>query len=130
MDADLDTIEGAVEIGRRLREAREKRGLTQVVAASRLGIVQPTLYAYESGARTPPLRFLQKAAKLYGVRACWVLEGDEAETVGGADLDPIAVSALRELPHVAQRRLMLDIWPAMQHLYREIQPLGNVLGER
>jgi transcriptional regulator with XRE-family HTH domain len=48
--------------GRRLRQAREARRLSQRVLAQRLGIPQDTLSMYESGKRSPRLSILYRLA--------------------------------------------------------------------
>jgi transcriptional regulator with XRE-family HTH domain len=42
------------EFGRRFRAAREARGLTQTDVAAAIGVPQPRIAEYESGARVPP----------------------------------------------------------------------------
>ncbi|MHB8397317.1 MAG: helix-turn-helix domain-containing protein [Candidatus Limnocylindrales bacterium] len=42
------------EFGARFKRAREARGLTQADAAHAIGVPQPRVAEYESGARVPP----------------------------------------------------------------------------
>lgn len=121
-------LEEAAAIGGRLREAREQRKLTLRAAALRLGVEHPTLHAYESGRRPPPLRTLSRAAEIYGLRRSWFF-GESSEAIDTGEVDPIAGAALRELPPELQRGLVLEIWPAVRHLYHRVQPFGSVLGE-
>lgn len=53
-------------IGRRIREARLGRGLTQVDLAEATGIRRPNVARLERGANTPTLRTLQRIAEALG----------------------------------------------------------------
>lgn len=65
-------------IGKRLKEARAKAGLTQEQACKQAGIPKTqTLSTYERGTSTPRLDALMDLVKLYGVTADWVLFGNE-----------------------------------------------------
>lgn len=48
-----------------LRQSRERAKLTQVCAASKLGVSQPYLSLLEKGERTLPVNLARKAARLY-----------------------------------------------------------------
>ncbi|HEX4079473.1 MAG TPA: XRE family transcriptional regulator [Rhizomicrobium sp.] len=54
-------------IGDMLRLARQRLGLTQKSAASKLGIIQPLLSRFENGVSDPDDAFLTKAARVYDV---------------------------------------------------------------
>lgn len=54
------------EIGRKLRQLRKEKGLTQQEAADRLKITRSTISNYEVGRRSPHLKDLQKIGELYG----------------------------------------------------------------
>ncbi len=41
------------DMARRIREAREQRGITQTEAAQRLGVPPSRIWEWETGARTP-----------------------------------------------------------------------------
>lgn len=60
-------------LGKRLKEAREKKGLTQVQAAKILGISNGTLSGYERNYRDPDTNILEKMAELYEVKVDWLL---------------------------------------------------------
>lgn len=57
----------ASDVGRCLRQAREKAGFTQQEAASKIGIVRTTLVAIEKGDRRVRIDELQQLAKFYKV---------------------------------------------------------------
>lgn len=57
----------AVEIGDRLRRAREDAGSTQASAASAIDVARTTIVAIEQGTRKPRVAELQRLAHLYGI---------------------------------------------------------------
>lgn len=87
-------------IGDKLREARERTGLTQDMAASSIGIHRVQLSQYENGKREIDLSTLAKLATLYGYSVNYVLGETEeeeqvnvafrAEDVSSEDLELIA----------------------------------------
>ena len=56
-----------IKLGKRLNELREEKGLTQEQLAVELGVNSVTYLRYEKSQRTPPLEFIVKVAKYYGV---------------------------------------------------------------
>ncbi len=52
---DPETMSRRVEVGRRLREARRRRGLSQSEVSQSAGITQASLSNYETGKRELPL---------------------------------------------------------------------------
>ncbi|HHV61694.1 MAG TPA: helix-turn-helix transcriptional regulator [Firmicutes bacterium] len=92
---------GLIEsIGSRLREARERTGLTQEAAAASVGINRVQLSQYENGRREIDISTLARLAALYGYTIDFFLgeaEGEEqvsiafrAEDVDEADWRIIA----------------------------------------
>ena len=63
-------------IGVRLKEARERAGLTQEQAARASGMVREQLSYYENGHRMIDLIGLKKLADLYGYAVSYFLEED------------------------------------------------------
>jgi transcriptional regulator with XRE-family HTH domain len=55
-------------VGRRIREARDGRGLTQEVLADKVGISRGYLARIETGRHEPSLTMLAKLAKALGVK--------------------------------------------------------------
>lgn len=64
----LDDI-SAIELGRRLKTARESAGLTQADAASAIEAARTTLVAIEKGERRIKIDELQRLAQRYGISA-------------------------------------------------------------
>ena len=102
------TIEFGMDLGMRIRQAREARGLTQVELAAAAGCQQNTISALERGVTT-----VAKADTLFGiadalrVSARWLAVGEgtmERDTSAGL-VDEIAKVA-RELPTDKQAALL------------------------
>ena len=77
--ADLNEL-SAQEIGRRLRLARENRGIRQDDAAQLIGMSRPTLVSIEQGARRVRILELQVLARHYGVSANALLRREAVHT--------------------------------------------------
>ncbi len=60
-------------LGKRLKELREERNLTQKQVAVALGIHSVTYLHYEKGQREPPLSLLADMAKFYGETVDYLL---------------------------------------------------------
>ena len=60
-------------LGQRLKELREEKGLTQKQLAEKLGINSVTYLHYEKEQREPPLSLLADIAKFYGVSVDYLL---------------------------------------------------------
>ncbi len=60
-------------LGKRLKELREERGLTQKEVADALGIHSVTYLHYEKEQREPPLSLLADMAKFYGETVDYLL---------------------------------------------------------
>src|SRR5699024_11438460 len=60
-------------LGKRLKQARKNKGITQIDAANILGISNGTLSGYERNYRDPDTETLNKMANLYEVSNDWLL---------------------------------------------------------
>lgn len=61
----------------RIKEARNKKGLTQTELANKVGIKQQTLSGYENGKMNPPTDVTRRIAKICDVSLDWLCELDE-----------------------------------------------------
>ena len=68
-----------VDLGRRLKELRNKRKLTQQQVAERIWVSKAMVSAYELSIRTPSYEVLIKLAKLFGVTTDYLLGLDEVD---------------------------------------------------
>jgi len=65
---------GDIQLGNRLRKAREAKGLQATDAAARLGVAYSTLMNHEAGHRGARRRIFQYA-NFYGVLHIWLATG-------------------------------------------------------
>lgn len=70
-----------VELGQRLRQAREYVGLSQDDVASVLGVSRPAITLVESGGRKVEAIELNKLATLFGTTIEYLLTGQKTVTV-------------------------------------------------
>lgn len=63
-----------LELGQRLRKAREAKGIEPKAAATRMRIAYPTLMNHEQGHRGARRRIMDYA-RLYGVNYVWLASG-------------------------------------------------------
>ena len=64
----------------RIKEARERRGLTQAALAASLGVARPMIAQWETGARQPWISSLNRLSEALGVTYEWLAfgQGDSA----------------------------------------------------
>lgn len=109
----LDQL-NSIEIGERLRDAREAVRMTQAEAAKNLDLARTTLVALEQGQRRPRIHELQQLAALYGVSVNGLLRREAVQVdlrpkfknVGGTDADVEAASEL--LTHLVKAEVELE----------------------
>ena len=77
---------------RRFKEARTMNNLKAVEAAEKLGVATPTLSAWESEKKSPPLDTIIAMAKLYNVSVDYLVGNDIQTTV--SSLNPIAKDSI------------------------------------
>jgi transcriptional regulator with XRE-family HTH domain len=68
------------EVGKRIREVRQRLNLTQAEFGKRLGVKKLSIVRYESGA-VSRLDVLRKTANLGDVTLAWLLQGEEPQTL-------------------------------------------------
>jgi Zn-dependent peptidase ImmA (M78 family)/transcriptional regulator with XRE-family HTH domain len=98
----------------RLRQAREKLGMTLQQVADRVGLSAPTISAYETGQREPSFSHLTKFAKLY----CRPVESFFSEKVEPEEVvvwrtkphSPTAQELEAKLLELGERYRALEVW--------------------
>ncbi len=75
------------QLGNRLREQRDRRGLRQADIAGALGVSTQAVSKWERGENAPDISLLVELGRLLGVSVEWILGGTTAET----DTFPAAV---------------------------------------
>lgn len=76
-------------LSQRLRELRYKYHFSQNTVASRLGVTQSMVSAYESGEREPSLKVLTRLSRLYNCSTDYLLGIGNPDRVLRIDLDCI-----------------------------------------
>lgn len=85
-----------VEVGQRLRSARETLGLTQEDVASALGIPRTSVISMEAGKRNVTALELRQLARVYRRSVAWIL-GEEPEADQASAEDQALFRATSEL---------------------------------
>ena len=104
------------QLGRRVKELRTRRGLTQADLAERAGISQTTLSRLEGGHQCPSLQGVATLAEALGVSLPTVVDF-EGERVGEVDLIEALMERATENPEESGRRLRAAL--------RELFPLQS-----
>jgi Zn-dependent peptidase ImmA (M78 family) len=113
-DSPLSSI-SAVDVGERLRLARESKGITQKDAADAISVARTTLVAIEQGQRRLRMDELQQLAKLYGLSVNALLRREAVHVdliprfrkVVGAE-DVAATQATELLANLARAEVELE----------------------
>ena len=80
----------------RLKECREKSGLSQKTVAASLKVAAPSVSNWESGKTNPTHENLEKLADLYGVSIDYLLGRDETKTAPTGEPAEAASTPSRE----------------------------------
>ena len=77
-----------MELGKRLRKAREERGLSGSELAARIGLERSAIPQYEAGRSLPSVTVLKKMARALGVSLDWLCfeEPDDREAIQDKEL--------------------------------------------
>ncbi len=102
------TKKPATDFGRRLSQARQAAGLTQMELAERLDVSQQMIDYYERRANNPTIAFVRKAAAVLSISADELL-GQTAQPVrryGPVPQLEQRLQALRQLPREKQKLVL------------------------
>ncbi len=83
----------------RLKELREKTGLSQYTFAEKFGVAQSTVGGWESGAREPNFDTTRKLADFFGVTIDYLLDGNESKDIEKKIPADDEVWEIREMLH-------------------------------
>jgi signal peptidase I, putative len=100
-----------VDLGKKIRIAREERGLNQAELASKLNITSRTLQNYEYGTSIPDIKIVQEMAKIFEIQVSYFLDENfdvstDVSSVVSADKDDVSsvVSAKSVSQYVSQNK--------------------------
>ena len=63
----MSVVTRSIAMETRIRELREKNGLTQEILADKVGVTRQTILFLEKGKYNPSLRLAYKIARVFGV---------------------------------------------------------------
>lgn len=90
-------------IGERIKEIREKNGLTQALLAKKLGISRSAVNAWEMGISVPSAQYLIELSQLFRVSTDYILEVSRQETLDITFLDEDEKAILYSLLNYFQK---------------------------
>lgn len=105
-----------IELGKRIRELRERKQLTQEAVACSIGISRQKLARLESGKSDITFAFLEQFSKLIGITVPEITAG----LSGSAPATAYRVSAGTQ-GTFSQVTDMLDLFYANKHLYDKVR---------
>lgn len=96
-----------MDLGKKIRIAREERGLNQAELASKLNITSRTLQNYEYGTSIPDIKIVQEMAKIFEIQVGYFLDENfdvstDVSSVVSADKDD--VSSVVSVKSVSQNK--------------------------
>ena len=91
-------------IGDRVKQAREKNGLTQSALAKKLGLSRSAVNAWEMGVSIPSAQYLIELSRLLKISVDYLLELDRRETIDISFLDEEEKSIIYSLLNHFDRR--------------------------
>lgn len=97
-----------VDLGKRLKELRKKRKLTQQQVAERIWVSKAMVSAYELSIRTPSYEVLIKLAKLFGVTTDYLLGLENIDDIPRKTID---LSNLTD----EEQRIIIDLVENMKN---------------
>ena len=118
-----------MDLGKKIRIAREERGLNQAELASKLNITSRTLQNYEYGTSIPDIKIVQEMAKIFEIQVGYFLDENfdvstDVSSVVSADKDD--VSSVVSVKNVPQNRKMSSNTPnSVQQSVQQKQNLSN-----
>jgi len=95
----------AVELGKRLKAARKKKGIQQIDLAKRAGVSQITVFRNEKGEVHPELSTLRKYAGVLGVSVESLVGTEGMQAMQAKDLKPPIKTDSQDVPRNVARLL-------------------------
>jgi len=86
-----------IEIGKRIRELRKQKHLTQEVLAQRLEMTKAIISAYENGTRFPSLEILVQLAYIFNVSTDYLLGVNKKQVIEVTKLKPRQIEILNNI---------------------------------
>ena len=85
-----------VDMGKRLKNLRVQKNLTQKQVAERVGLAVSAISSYESGARFPTYQTLIKLASMYHVTCDYIIGMPGKRTIDVSGLDELEIEVVSQ----------------------------------
>lgn len=86
-----------MELGKKLRELRQNKNLSQWQVAELVGISKAMISSYELNVREPSLTTLKKLASLYKVSADYLLDLERGDYIDVKGLTPKQIAIIQSI---------------------------------
>lgn len=86
-----------IEIGKKIKELRKQKQLTQEQLAKRLWLTKAIISAYENGLRFPSLEVLMQLAYTFNVTTDYLLGVDKKQYLDVSKLKPSQIEVVNKL---------------------------------
>ena len=96
MKADFEDL--YIELGKKLRQAREAQGLSQEKLAGQLGISRASVVKIEAGRQRAPLHLLWQFSEALGIELCLLIPRRE-KMLPSAERPPLDPDTLKRKAH-------------------------------
>lgn len=93
-----------VDLGKRLKDLRKEKGLTQQQVADRVWVSKAVVSSYEIGTRTPSYEVLIKLAKLFGVSTDFLLGVSPKRVINADNLTEKQITLVTQLVKEIERK--------------------------
>lgn len=93
--------------GKRLRQVRLQRQISQVNLAKKIGVAKSTLSLYESGKREPPIRTIRKISSELDTSADYLLGIEDDPVFSLSEFEKQLILAFRQKPDMQKPVCML-----------------------
>lgn len=114
----------------RIKEVREKSGLTQEEFGRRIGSARNTIANYERGNRKPSNTVINSICREFGINKDWLLSGEGEQTVNRTKSQEIGdfASSVMHLPDESFKKRFVE---ALQNLnendWKHLEEIANKL---
>jgi transcriptional regulator with XRE-family HTH domain len=112
-------------LGKRIREAREKTGLSQAELARAMGVLPTHLNRWEKGKVAPGWEYLARIAKHCNVTLDWLLTGEEPAAAGDSGMAETAEGEREgRVPFDAEqlKEVVMAVEEFLQEVEKDLSP--------
>ena len=85
------------EIGKKIKQLRTERNMSQSMLAQRLGVSKSVISSYENSVHLPPYDILVRLAQIFGVGTDYLLGLSNHQTINAAGLTDRQIEAVLKI---------------------------------